>query len=73
MPTVHGYEPTRERYKVAGGLPQKRGAGNTRTVLMSAQNGHLVCPGFAPCGFSHVATAYCRTFATWSRSAISLP
>ena len=35
----------------------KRGAGISRTALMSAQNGHLVWPGFAPCGFSHVGTA----------------
>ena len=41
----------------------KRGAGISRTALMSAQNGHLVWPGFAPCGFSHVGTAKLRTFA----------
>ena len=41
----------------------KRGAGITRTALISAQNGHLVWPGFAPCGFSHVGTAKLRTFA----------
>ena len=32
--------------------------------ISAAQNGHFVWPGFAPCGFSHVATANCRTFRT---------
>jgi hypothetical protein len=41
----------------------KRGAGITRTASISAQNGHFVWPGFAPCGFSQVGTAKLRTFA----------
>ena len=35
----------------------------TRTALLSDQFGHLVWPGFAPCGFSQVNTANCRIFA----------
>jgi hypothetical protein len=53
----------RDSNQMASDGCSKRGAGITRTALMSAQNGHLVCPGFAPCGFSHVGTAKLRTFA----------
>jgi hypothetical protein len=71
VPSFGSRRPTRPPHPPASGTRTpakavavlKRGAGITRTALISAQNGHLVWPGFAPCGFSHVGTAKLRTFA----------